>query len=135
MPVAVFTYGSLMFPSVWERVVEGRYCRVEAIVEGYQRYEVHGETYPGMIAATGQSVRGAVYFDVCERDLAALDAFEGADYRRDELTAVLAGGEKMPVAAYVYLPTQRLSGQVWRPDEFPIQQFLDTYCRARTGAA
>lgn len=127
----VFTYGSLMFPPVWDRVVEGRYRRAEAVVEGCQRYEVKAETYPGMVRAAGQSVRGVVYFDVGTRDLAALDAFEGEDYRREALTAILANGERITVSAYLYLPAERLSARIWEPEGFRMQQFLDTYCATR----
>ena len=32
MSTAVFTYGSLMFPRVWERVVQGGYRSAEAVL-------------------------------------------------------------------------------------------------------
>lgn len=122
-----------MFLPVWEHVVRGGYRRAEAVVEGCQRYDVTGETYPGMIQAAEQSVHGVVYFHVDASDLATLDAFEGEDYRREALTAVLGSGERIAVAAYLYLPVDRLSQTIWEPEGFRMQQFLDTYCRARIG--
>ncbi|MGZ5781655.1 MAG: gamma-glutamylcyclotransferase family protein, partial [Burkholderiaceae bacterium] len=66
----IFTYGSLMFPQVWQRVVRGQYHSANAIVSGYARYTIVGETYPAIIEQAGATVHGVVYFDVDEQDVA-----------------------------------------------------------------
>lgn len=129
----VFTYGSLMFAPVWTRVVRGDYRSAPAVADGHARHAIAGETYPGMVASAPDRVEGVVYFDVDAADLAALDAFEGADYRRADIDVRLADGSVMRAAAYLYLRTERLAAAPWRPDAFQMQRFLDTYCRARLG--
>lgn len=129
----VFTYGSLMFPQVWERVVRGRYRSAPAGVHGHVRYALAGETYPGMIAHPVGTVEGVVYFDVDADDIAALDAFEGTEYARHALQAQLAGGESIPVHTYIYLLPHRLSTLPWRPEAFQMHRFIESYCRDKLG--
>jgi gamma-glutamylcyclotransferase (GGCT)/AIG2-like uncharacterized protein YtfP len=127
-PANIFTYGSLMFPEVWDRVVRGRYRSAPAIVTGYARFAITAETYPGMVPAAGETVRGVVYFDVTPQDIALLDAFEGSDYRRDMLLATLDSGGTAPADGYIYLHATRLANAAWDPESFQMQRFLDTYC-------
>lgn len=124
----IFTYGSLMFPDIWRRVAAKEYRVAQATVADYGRFAIRGETYPGMVRAAGQSVQGIVYFDVSQQDVAALDAFEGTDYRRECLEAHLESGASVSVYAYIYLPETRLSTIPWQPEAFQMQRFLDTFC-------
>ncbi len=126
--ISLFTYGSLMFPQVWQRVVCGRYSQALAEVEGYARYAVRNATYPGMVAQAGASVNGVVYFNVSEADIAMLDAFEGGDYRRVTVSARLPDGEIIPVEAYLFINPADLAEQGWEPENFDMQRFLAAYC-------
>ena len=126
----VFTYGSLMFPQVWERVVRGRYRSARCTLSGFARYAIKGETYPGMVAEAGARVEGVVYFDVDKDDLAALDAFEGIEYRRDKVSVVTESGEKVDACTYIYLLPGRFSGAPWNPQEFQMERFIGSYCAA-----
>jgi gamma-glutamylcyclotransferase (GGCT)/AIG2-like uncharacterized protein YtfP len=131
MPSNIFTYGSLMFPEVWNRVVRGRYRCAHAIVADHARFAIIAETYPGMVPAPGERVQGVVHFDVAPQDIAALDAFEGSDYRRATLRAQLGSGETVTADAYIYLHATRLANTPWNPEAFQMQCFLNTYCRGR----
>jgi gamma-glutamylcyclotransferase (GGCT)/AIG2-like uncharacterized protein YtfP len=133
MSAHVFTYGSLMFPEVWQRVVRGGYRSAPAVLDGHARFALAGETYPGTIASTGASVAGIVYFDVSDADVAALDAFEGSEYRRDRVQVRLDSGTLEDAHTYIYLLPQKLSKSPWLPEEFQMQRFLGTYCRERLG--
>lgn len=133
MTAHVFTYGSLMFPEVWTRVVSGRYQQDVAVARGYRRFAVRDESYPGMIEMSGAEVQGVVYFDVSPPDLAALDAFEGEDYQRVAIPLNLTDGAIVFAQTYLYLPVSGLTEQDWLPENFEMQRFLDTYCRARLG--
>ncbi len=82
MARSVFTYGSLMFERVWRQVVAGRYDRTPAILHGFRRQRVRRASYPSLQRCEGHAVAGILHLDVADADLAALDAFEGADYRR-----------------------------------------------------
>jgi len=117
-----------MFPQVWQRVVRGQYHSACAIVSGYARYAIAGETYPGMVEQAGAAVQGVVYFDVDEQDVAALDAFESSDYRRECVPARIGRHEVRAVEAYIYLDRARISDALWEAEKFQLQRFLDTYC-------
>lgn len=131
MSCNIFTYGSLMFPPVWERVVRARYRSMQATVSDHARFAIVGATYPGMIAQAGTAVRGVLYFDVSAQDVAALDAFEGSDYRREPVRATLESGETVTAGTYLYLDVARLAAAPWRPEAFQLQRFLQTYCGDR----
>jgi gamma-glutamylcyclotransferase (GGCT)/AIG2-like uncharacterized protein YtfP len=127
MPRHIFTYGSLMFSQVWQRVVRGNYRSARAIVDGYARYAIVAETYPAMIAQAGATVSGILYFDVHEQDIAILDAFEGADYRRQTVQVQSETGELYAADTFIYLEHSRVTTASWLPDSFQLQQFLMTY--------
>jgi gamma-glutamylcyclotransferase (GGCT)/AIG2-like uncharacterized protein YtfP len=127
MPRHIFTYGSLMFPQVWQHVVRGNYRSAKATVDGYARYEIVAETYPAMTAQADAMVSGILYFDVDEQDIAILDAFEGADYRRQTVRTQSETGERYAADTFIYLDHSRVTTTSWIPDTFRLQQFLATY--------
>jgi len=55
--------------------------------------------YPALVAGSG-TVQGMVH-EAGDVDLGALDAFEGAEYRRTSVTATTASGE-LPAMAWLY---------------------------------
>lgn len=125
----VFTYGSLMFPAIWERVVRGQYRSVPAMLPGHARYEVTGETYPGMVPQADSAVNGVLYLDVDDADLLALDVFEGSEYRRDVVTVSVTAEENLTAVTYVFTADERLTDKVWEAESFRITPFMDAYCR------
>lgn len=133
MPCHVFTYGSLMFAPVWQRVVRGKYRAQPARLAGFARFAIAGETYPGMVAQAGAAVDGVLYRDVDERDLAALDAFEGEDYRRITVRVAPDAAATLEAQTYLYLLPQKLTPSPWQPDAFQMERFIGSYCRDRLG--
>lgn len=127
MASALFTYGSLMFPEVWERVVKGSYEHERGTACGYERYTVSGMTYPGMIEQAGGSVEGVAYFNISDDDLAILDAFEGESYVRRSVTVQLADGRQIEAQTYLFLEPAELSTRPWNPEQFAMQRFLRNY--------
>ena len=130
MSAHIFTYGSLMFAEVWQPLVGGRYRSEPAVLPGYRRFAVPGVAYPGIVAAPGQEVAGLLYRDVAPDDLARLDLFEGAEYRRDALPVTLADGSALVAETYVWLDHGRLSDAAWLPEAFRLGEFLRTYVPA-----
>ena len=118
-----------MFPQIWQRVVRGRYRCEPAIARDCARLAITGVDYPGMVARPGASVNGVLYFDVEVDDIAALDAFEGAEYRRLPLQVTTTSGATPVAQGYLYLPTRNLSESPWRPETFRIERFINAYCR------
>ncbi len=126
----VFTYGSLMFPVVWDRVAQGRYQSSEASVHGFQRLRIRGEHYPALIVnPNAGSLTGRVYFDVSASDIARLDHFETSDYARVAI-AVTVAGKAMAADAYLTLKADALEPVEWSPETFErdgLKAFLATY--------
>lgn len=129
----IFTYGSLMFPQIWQRVVRGNYRSAPATASGYARYALADDTYPGMIARPQTTVEGVLYFDVDAQDVAALDAFEGSEYRRDQIDVVIDSSETVIACTYIFMAEQRLSGLPWEPQAFQMSRFIGSYCRDKLG--
>lgn len=133
----VFTYGSLMYGPVWQRVVTGAYRQFAGRIRGYERRRISGETYPALIRARPEStVRGILYLDVSASDLKALDYFEdeGKTYARIRVPVELEDGGTLEAWTYLYLYPQRVEPAPWLPEHFEqgdLQRFLNTYCRDR----
>ncbi len=131
----IFTYGSLMFPVVWERVVVGRYRDSQATIHGFQRLRIRSELYPALIVKqSGDAITGRVYFDVSANDVARLDHFETSDYARVTL-AVTVAGKALAADAYMTLTPEALEPSEWNPENFErdgIESFLSTYAATNT---
>ncbi|ACR12087.1 gamma-glutamylcyclotransferase family protein [Teredinibacter turnerae] len=98
----VFTYGSLMYPPVWQRIVQYHYEHNAATIYGYERVGVRDEPYPMLVpAGTSSVVEGVLYRNITPDDLARLDAFEGDFYDRISVDVVLTDGSV--VQGMVYL--------------------------------
>ena len=114
----IFTYGSLMFPSVWGRVVRGDYRRAEASIHGFRRVRVLGAEHPALIiAANAPTIAGRVYFDVSAEDVARLDHFETAQYARVGIAAAVAD-QAVVAHAYLALALDLMSNEPWSVAEF-----------------
>ena len=91
----LFTYGTLMFPEVWQAVVGRPFAAIAGQVSGYALYRVRDAVFPGMVATTtGAPVVGIVYLDVDDEAVARLDRFEDDFYRtivRSRWPATTAG--------------------------------------------
>lgn len=117
----VFTYGSLMFPEVWNVVVGKQFATVSGTAFGYAIYRVRDAVFPGITpAATGNGVNGVVYLDVDEDSLARLDRFEDDFYRRESLAIDCRDGHCRMADAYV-VPAENLAvltAEPWHADHF-----------------
>jgi gamma-glutamylcyclotransferase (GGCT)/AIG2-like uncharacterized protein YtfP len=137
--VNVFTYGSLMFAPVWDRVCIGRYATQTMVLQDFQRYCVKDESYPAVVPRQGASVSGLVYFDVSEADQLALNQFEGEEYvlRHHQI-------DGLPIAFYEYVASARIDPRDWSPTDFELKglpaflsrhvaNFLENGIRAGSG--
>jgi gamma-glutamylcyclotransferase (GGCT)/AIG2-like uncharacterized protein YtfP len=126
----VFTYGSLMFAPVWQRVVIGQYESTPATIHGFRRLAVIGKEHPGLVIAKGAPpMLGRVYYDVSEEDLARLDQFETDRYLRLTVAATVED-DAFAAEAYLSLNLNELSDIDWDPERFEregLPKFLDTY--------
>lgn len=112
----IFTYGTLMVAEIMAQVSGCSLSGVEATLNGFVRYGVKDEQYPGVIALPGSSVQGILYRDVQPDALARLDLFEGDLYHRRQVqvrchdTTVL-----VPAMVYAIKPqySHVLTGEPW----------------------
>jgi gamma-glutamylcyclotransferase (GGCT)/AIG2-like uncharacterized protein YtfP len=130
----VFTYGTLMFPEVWQVVVGRSFATVEGTAAGYAVYGVRNAAFPGMAAADDhQAARGVVYLDVDHAAVARLDLFEDDFYVRQTLSIACDDGQRRAADAYVVPNENRavLTQDLWRADEFiasgGLHQFIERF--------
>lgn len=127
----IFTYGSLMFPEVWERVVNRRYKSCEAHTAGLVRRKISNSTYPVAFAGSPENVLdGRLYWNVSPADLGRLDRFEGEYYERKPIL-VASGQDETKISADVFLlkPKYKLLAgpDDWSPRHFQkheLQRFI-----------
>ena len=128
----IFAYGTLMIPDVMYAVTTREFRFKNAILRGYARFTVKGESYPGIIPATDAVTQGIIYLDVDELPLERLDAFEGDLYQRIPIQAETKEKEIFNAETYAIKSKFRrcLSLKEWNVKEFTqkhLEAFLETY--------
>ena len=128
----IFTYGSLLFPSVMKAVTGRDFAFKKARLSGFARFKVIGESYPGLTPLEGAVTEGILHLDVDALSLRRLDDFEGEMYERTEILADLFDGESLIAQTYLIRPQyrDRLSSYPWDPEHFEktdLLQFMATY--------
>ncbi|HCL27784.1 MAG TPA: gamma-glutamylcyclotransferase [Candidatus Latescibacteria bacterium] len=129
--VHVFAYGSLMIPRVMDRVAGRLFVQEPAQLQGYARYALRGETYPGLVEEEGVATDGVLWRDIGDDDLQRLDTFEGEWYERRTVWVVV-GADQVQAETYVLIRTQqhRVSRRSWSRNRFEsryLQNFLANY--------
>ena len=124
----LFTYGSLMFDEVWQRVVRGHYRSSIETLRGYARHQVRDEDYPAVIRAPDAPapLQGRLWRAVDAADPARLDAFEGEDYERISVTTESG----VQAGLYLYRRSERILEKDWDPQHFEregMARFLARY--------
>lgn len=117
----LFTYGSLMSPDIMEEVSGRQFASFAAVADGFQRFCVRDEPYPGMVAAPGGQVEGVVYEDIDPVALERLDIFEGDMYLRQSIKVERRKDNSvLEVMAYIVKPDYRhmLTQAVWSYEKF-----------------
>lgn len=130
MPQNLFTYGTLMVPEVFNKVVGRTYPTCKGTLSGYMRYRVAEKSYPGIIQEDDRSVQGVVYLGVNSRDLERLDRFEGNIYEAREVIVKTETDIMLNALAYVIKPVFEglLSEEQWVLEEF-IKTHLKEFLR------
>lgn len=128
----IFTYGSLMFPSVMKTVTGRAFPSRKALVKDYARFKVKGESYPGLTPWEGAVTEGVLYIGMDARSVRRLDDFEGEIYERSEVSADTLDGESLTAHTYLIKAqyTDRLSSEPWDPEAFEkadLREFMANY--------
>jgi gamma-glutamylcyclotransferase (GGCT)/AIG2-like uncharacterized protein YtfP len=126
----IFTYGSLMFPIVWTRVVQHEYRSALGTIHGFRRLAVRDKEHPALVIAKGGApIEGRVYFDVSDQDIARLDQFETHRYARVGV-AVTFNDRPVVADAYLALNHGELTDTDWDVATFEregLQRFMHGY--------
>ncbi len=132
----VFVYGTLQFADVAEVVTGRRLEGASARLDGFARYQVRGEPFPGIVPAEGLSVSGLVYEGIDAAAWERIDDFEGALYRREPVRVVRLGdGALLDAETYVVRPRWRpmLRNRDW--DEAAFDRYWRAYYTGRRPGA
>ena len=119
-PAPLFLYGTLRDPdilaAVLGRTVADRQL-IAATAPDCVAVYYPGRVYPALVRRPGAVAPGRLLVQASADDLAALDAFEGEEYRRGSVQAMTEAG---PVAAEVYWPSMPVapSAAVWTLDRW-----------------
>lgn len=115
-----FTYGSLMWADIMASVCGREFASEPASLADHCRHPVVGQDYPGLRAVPSGLVPGRLYRDVDETAWARLDAFEGDEYDRTEVTVALADGSAVSAQVYLFRAkfAQRLLPGEWDAEAF-----------------
>jgi len=128
----IFTYGSLMFPMVWDKVVEESYNLSPAVLSEHICYQIKGADYPAMIPKLLHNVKGMVYCKVSPDDIQRLDKFEGEYYSRQSVSVTQYDEEKMMVDTYILKPEYYsiMEEKRWDVKKFQVEgldRFMKSY--------
>jgi len=132
---AVFVYGSLMFPPVYEGVTGTRPEFSDVTLPGFNRYAVkdsEGSAYPAMIPAVGGLVDGKLIVNVTDDELAALDRFEEVSSGLYSRRRVTVEGPSGPIEAEAYIAGESLRGKLsgdWDVETFARLKLPDYLVR------
>ena len=126
-----------MFLPIWEQVAAGSYISLPAVLTGHSRMAVKNEEYPVIIPSESESCHGILYQKVNEKDLALIDRFEGAEYKRTTVLVTLVdSGSDSPVTlnaeTYCLNPdySSIVSSTFWDEESFKtggIEKFIQKY--------
>ena len=126
----LFVYGTLLYQSVMDLVVEQKFNAMSARLPDYTRCCLRRRVYPGIVPHKNSHVDGLIYFDMSEQAIQRLDFFEGVEYDRIDVQPFLSNGESIQSCAYVVSPIYQnvLEVYKWNEDSFE-QNHLDIYLK------
>jgi gamma-glutamylcyclotransferase (GGCT)/AIG2-like uncharacterized protein YtfP len=122
------TYGTLMLPEVMQALLKKEFSSEPITLNGFERFILVGECYPGLIKSEQSKVLGRIYFDLDPTSFEIIDRFEDEIYKRVMLPVQTAGRGLVEALAYVIPVNSRalLSEIPWSEDIF-IKTHLTNY--------
>ena len=112
----LFTYGTLVFPEVWQRIAVREAVAERATLCGFAIYRVKDAIFPGIVrAGEVDRVSGMLYRDLDDDTLFELDAYESDFYQRLAVSVVTEEGESVEGQAYLVPDSRRdmLTDEPW----------------------
>jgi gamma-glutamylcyclotransferase (GGCT)/AIG2-like uncharacterized protein YtfP len=120
----LFCYGTLCIADIMRRVSGSLPPSAPACLVNYACYALAGLVYPGIIFQKGAGVEGVVYQSLSRAQLAKLDAYEGAQYRRVRVWVTARNDQRVQAWTYVLQPRyyHRLTDRRWSLEQFRREQ-------------
>ncbi|MQA85790.1 MAG: gamma-glutamylcyclotransferase [Streptosporangiales bacterium] len=113
-PGALFVYGTLRFPEIWDALIGRAPDRSPAVAEGWRAAALPGLIYPGLVPHPEGSAAGLFVSGLTAGEWRVVDIFENDLYELRRLR--LADGRR--AWAYVCAPTVEVCPHDWSADEF-----------------
>ncbi len=118
---AIFAYGTLQFPDIIAAVTGRPLAGRPAVLDGYARFGIHNEPFPGIVPSEPHQVEGVLYTGIMPAERRRIDIFEGEPYYREAVQVRLPeDGTSIEAVTYVIRPHWRtvMSTAGWDPEEF-----------------
>lgn len=128
--INIFTYGSLMYPEIFEAVAGQSLNNKPAKLLNWRRHQLQGESYPAATPCVGHQLEGVVWFNVSAQALTRLDTFETSSYAREPVQIRTSDGAMHSAHIYRWLDLTRLLDEDWSTHTFETQHlkhFLNTH--------
>ena len=120
MPDRLFCYGTLCIAEIMRRVSNGVTASTPATLRNFACHSLVGLDYPAITPRRGARVSGVLYQGLSRAQLARLDNYEGAQYRRVRVWVNDSQGHSLQTWTYVLQPRyyHRLSQAGWSLERF-----------------
>ncbi len=117
----LFVYGSLQFPELVTALTGEQFRYVPVTLNGFERGQVKGCDYPGIVKQPNAKTEGFLIEDVDEKSMQILTFFEGDDYEKQQVT-VFNTYKKISAFTFVWIGGNNLLENTdWNADEFKNQ--------------
>ncbi len=127
----IFSYGSLMYETVFTKVAGANALSGPATLKDWSRHRITAKTYPAAVPASGARIVGVLWIDVPESAVERLDRFEGKEYLRETVTVIRPNGQAVSAEIYRWLDMTMLESEDWSADSFE-KSHLDTFFEQHT---
>ena len=110
----LFAYGTLRDPDILFALLGRSLAEADCVAAsapGFRAVHFPRRVYPALLTAPGAEASGLLLHGLAPAEWALLDAFEGDEYRRGDITVLTASG---PVGAQAYFATATIP-----PDAVP----------------
>lgn len=97
----LFCYGTLMVPEVIASLIGRSIQGTQAVLKGYRRGVIRGQTYPGILPQPEGEVSGILYQTLTEEEVMILDHYEGEMYVLAEVLIMSGAGDQIQARTYV----------------------------------
>jgi gamma-glutamylcyclotransferase (GGCT)/AIG2-like uncharacterized protein YtfP len=129
---SLFVYGTLMLDDVVEALTGKTFRGQSARLDGFARYRVRGQVFPGILPEERGSTTGVLFTEVDDEAMAVFDWFEGDQYCRTTVDVTTDNGK---VTAEVYVIADDHRGELllepWDYDQFLSLHAKDYVARVK----